>query len=303
MTLEMRRLRVSGGELAYVDEGRGKPVVFLHGFPTSSHLWRDLLPLVATRSRAVAVDLLGYGDSEKPADARLDIRAQATYVRELLARLEIDPFAAVGHDVGGGVAQLLALEGGVECLVLMNAISFDGWPVEGVRLLQETDPRDADLEIADQVVRLAFDLGMGHRDRLRDEDLEEFLRPWRDDPPALLRAARGIDGEGLSGTEDRLAALDIPVFVIWGEEDPFLPASRAEKLGDVLPGSTVALLPGCSHYVLEDATETVAPMVVEYLRVTYLGERGHAPAHAVPTELGVSFERPDPAADLPDEGD
>ena len=87
MTLDRRRVRVSGGELAVVDQGEGKPVVLLHGFPTSSHLWRDVVPLLATRARAVAVDLLGYGDSEKPSDRPLGIRAQARYVRELLGRL------------------------------------------------------------------------------------------------------------------------------------------------------------------------------------------------------------------------
>jgi len=78
MTLEMRRARVSGGELAYVDEGEGLGVVLLHGFPTSSHLWRDLVPMLAPRFRAIAVDLLGYGDSHKPADpTALTITRQA----------------------------------------------------------------------------------------------------------------------------------------------------------------------------------------------------------------------------------
>lgn len=303
MILEKRRLRIPGGDLAYADEGRGRPVVLVHGFPTSSHMWRDVVPLLATRTRVIAVDLLGYGDSEKPADAPLDLRAQAGYVRQLLGRLEVDTFAVAGHDIGGGVAQLLALEGGVECLILLDSVSFDAWPSDPVRRLQEADPGAADPDAADEAVRGLFDRGMGHRDRLRDEDLEEYLRPWRADPPALLRAARAVDGEGLVGAEDRLSALDLPAFVVWGEDDPLHPSTWAEKLGDVLPGSTVALLPGCSHYLLEDAAETVAPMVVEFLRVTYLGDRGHGPTGPAPVDLGVSYDRPEPGLEAPDEED
>ncbi len=224
MTLEKREAGVSAGTMAYFDAGEGRPVLFLHGFPTSAHLWRNVAPLVAPRARAIAPDLIGYGDSEKPEDAPLDIRAQARYVRELLDLLGVDEFAVVGHDIGGGAAQLLAAEGGVRTLVLIDSVSFESWPVEGVRVLQGARPDQVDAEFVEQVVRLAFDLGMGHRDRLADEDLEEYLRPWREDPPALLRAARAIDGKGLAGTESLLASLGVPAFVLWGEDDP--PTSR-----------------------------------------------------------------------------
>ena len=293
MRLEARRASLAAGEVAYADEGDGPPVVLLHGFPTSSHLWRDLVPMLAPRFRAIAPDLLGYGDSSKPEDPKaLTIRAQARHVRELLERLGVAEFAVVGHDIGGGVAQLLALDGGVTTMILADAVSFDSWPIEGVKLLQVTSPETADDELVRGIVRVALDAGMRHPERLSEEDRHEYLRPWLEDPPALLRAARGIDGVGLTGTEDRLAALDARVLVAWGEDDPFQPAELAERLGEVIPGATVALLPGCSHFVTEDAPEAVLPLMTEYLRVHHLRE-SHA-HHAGPTavDLGVSFQRP-----------
>jgi 2-hydroxymuconate-semialdehyde hydrolase len=294
MILDKKRVAVSGGEMAVADEGDGPGVLLLHGFPTSSHLWRDLVPILAPRFRAIAPDLLGYGDSDKPEDASaLTIRAQAGYVRELLEALGVDEFAVVGHDIGGGVAQVLALEGGVRTMALLDSIAFDTWPIEGVRMLQEATPEQTTTDFAEGVVALTFDLGMGRRDRLADEDLQEYLRPWRADPPALVRAARGIDGIGLLGTEDRMAELDTRTLVVWGEDDPFQPSDIADRLGEVLPGATVAVLPGCSHFVLDDAAETVAPLISEYLKVHYLGER-HGHGGPVPVDLGVSFERPEP---------
>jgi 2-hydroxymuconate-semialdehyde hydrolase len=293
VTLDRKRVLLSAGEMAYVDEGDGPAVVLLHGFPTSSHLWRDLVPALAPRFRVIAPDLLGYGASDKPEEAELHLRAQAGLVRELLEALGVAAGAIVGHDIGGGVAQLLALEGGVGTLVLVDAVSFDSWPIEGVRMLQAATDGQADRGFAEQVVRLTFDLGMGHRERLGEHDLEQYLAPWRDDPRALVRAARGIDGVGLVGTGDRLRALDARVLVLWGEEDPFQPAELAERLGETFPGATVGLLPGCSHFVTEDAPDVVVPLIADYLRVHHLGQ-GHRHAGPTPVELGVSLSRPTP---------
>jgi 2-hydroxymuconate-semialdehyde hydrolase len=299
--LDRKRLRVSGGELAYVDEGEGPTVLLLHGFPMSAHLWRDLVPILAPRFRAVAPDLLGYGDSDKPLEAAVHVRAQTGYVREMLDTLGLERLAVIGHDIGGGIAQLLAFEGLVETLVLIDSVSLDSWPIEGVRMIQRAEPGSVDEEFVADLVTMTFDLGMGHPARLEDEDREEFVRPWRSDPPALIRAAQGIDGVGLAGTEDRLASLDIRTLIVWGEDDPFQPSDLAERLGELLPGSTVALVPGCSHFVTEDAPEAVLPLVSEYLRTHYLGERH---GHAGPTmvDLGVSLQRPDPGTPAEEDG-
>ncbi len=86
-------------------------VVLLHGFPMTSFLWREFVPLLAGRFRVIVPDLLGSGDSKPDDDARLDLRAQTDIVTALLADLGVDRFAVVGHGVGGGIAQMLALDG------------------------------------------------------------------------------------------------------------------------------------------------------------------------------------------------
>lgn len=299
--LEKRTATVSAGRIAYADLGEGKPVLFLHGIPSSSHLFRNVAPLLAPSARVIVPDLLGYGDSAKPEDADLSVLAQAGYVRELLDGLGIAGCAVVGHDLGTGIAQLLALEGRAEAVVLTNGISFDGWPVHGVQLLREMPEDQWSGEVAENTVRTAFQIGMSKAE-LADEDMEEYLRPWRDDAPALGRAFRAVDGEGLVGAEAGLGKLEIPVFVLWGEEDPYQGPENAERLGEIIPTATTALLPGVSHYLTEDAPETVGPLIAQWLRTAYLGE-GHRRPHPTvgPDELGVSFERPEGVPDLPDE--
>ena len=297
MILEKKRIRVAAGEIAYADEGEGPAVLLLHGFPTSSHLWRDLVPILAPRFRAIAPDLIGYGDSERPAEAEaVTIRAQAAAMGELLSELGVEELAVVGHDIGGGVAQLLALEGGVKVLTLIDSICFDSWPIEGVRMLQGAREDQVDEEFVRGVVGVSLEIGMSEPELLPDEDRHELIRPWLAEPMALVRAARGIDGVGLVGTEGRLSELQARALVVWGEDDPYQPAELAERLGEVMPGATVALIPGASHYVTEDAADTVLPLIAEYLRVHHLGQSHGHHAGPTPVELGVSLERPDKPA-------
>jgi len=279
---EPSRTTVAGHRVAYVDMGDGPPVLLLHGFPTSSFLWRRQAWLLAQRMRVIAPDLLGYGSSDRPQEADLSEPAQAGYLRELLASLSVNRIAMVGHDLGGAIAQILALDAAeldIPALVLLDAPSFDAGPTAMVRSLQQASPDDATEAFVADAVRGAFDRGMGHRDRLSDEDLEGYIGPWLADPPSLVRAAREITGRGLAGREPDLARLHQAAFLVWGEDDPFVSPEIGERLNELLPGSSLALLPGCSHFVTDDAAQTVGPLVYEYLRSRYLGdEHGHAAA-------------------------
>jgi len=90
----------------------------------------------------------------------------------------------------------------------------------------------------------------------------------------------------LREAQSRISERDIPIFLLWGEDDAVVPAAEAERLSDRLPTSTLAFVPGESHDVLETAAATVVPLVYEYLRSRYLGERhGHAPEGPMPIAL------------------
>ncbi|MDP9341322.1 MAG: alpha/beta hydrolase [Actinomycetota bacterium] len=285
----MKTFRTSGGDVAYREEREGPPVVLLHGFPTSSVLWRAIVPALSARMRVITVDLLGFGRSEKPAEAPLHIRAQAGYVRELLQGNGIEEFAVAGHDIGGGVAQLLALEGGVRALVLVDSVAFDTWPIEGVRLIQDASPDQETPEFVRDVLGVALDLGLARPDALPGDVREAYVAPFDgvEGARAFFRAARAIDGQGLAGREAELARLDVPALLVWGEDDPYIPVEMADRLADTLAHATEVLLPGCSHFLPEDAPETLADLMSEFLRARYLGlSHGHEHAAGpVPLEL------------------
>ncbi|MCA1726121.1 MAG: alpha/beta hydrolase [Actinobacteria bacterium] len=296
----MKTFETSAGTMAYDDLGDpdAKPVLMLHGFPTNRYLWRNVAPLLATRFRVIVPDLLGYGTSSKKAEAQdLTIRAQTRYQTELLDELNVHgELAVVGHDIGGGVAQLLAFDGRASAAVLIDSISLDSWPIEGVRMIQASEPQDATPEFADNLVRMAIDLGVSHKERLTEDALSAYAAPFVEHPEALIRAARAIDGEGLVGSEMQLAALEQNLLVLWGADDPYQEEELAIRFSDLVPGATVGILPGCSHFLTEDAPETVGPLIYEWLRVRYQREPHHHAGDTGPAD--VSFERPEPSEDF-----
>src|SRR3712207_4618197 len=205
-----RRVATTGGELAVVDVGdpEAPPVVLLHGFATSSWLWRSLVPLLAPFTRVIAPDLLGAGDSEKPAVADYRIAADRDRVIEVLDALGVERSAVVGHAHGGAVAQLLAIDGRVDALGLVDTVAF-GAALDRLReLRRELDA--AGPALVEAWIREAFDRGMTQRVRLHDADLEGFVRPYRNDAAAgaFVEAAVALDAHsGLEATEAALAQL------------------------------------------------------------------------------------------------
>jgi pimeloyl-ACP methyl ester carboxylesterase len=292
------RSSTSGGALAYTDEGDGPPVVLIHGFPQSSFVWRDLGPLLSSRFRVIVPDMLGSGDSEKQPGVPLDIVAQAGYIRELLDGIGVERFAVIGHSVGGGVAQLLALDHlGVDAMVLMSSTAFEAWPTILTREIQRTPPEQEVELFVHSGIRASLRVGMSDPDRVTPDQVLEYLRPWSgpDGVAAFFRFARAMDGRGLVGRELDLAALEIPVLIFWGEDDVFYPPAVAERLNEAIPTSTLGLLPGCGHFLVEDAIETIGPMIYEYLRARYLREpHGHGEESGIVT---IQLERRPPWVD------
>jgi haloalkane dehalogenase len=293
------RSRTAGGELAYLDVGEGPAVVLLHGFPQSSFVWRDLAGLLAGRFRVIAPDLLGAGDSDKPADAPLDIGAQSAYVGELVEDLGIDRLGVVGAGHGGGIAQLLALDGLVEAMVLLNPVVDSFSPSKGLLEIANAAAEPRGEGGAASVIRAAFEAGMGRHTRLSEALLAEYARPYEGTAgmAAFRRSSGALDGVGLDGVAHRLTDLEIPVLILWGEDDPFMPVEAADRLNGSIPTSTLGLLPGCGHFLAEDAMDTIGPMIYEYLRARYLrAPHGH---DADPTgAVMIQLERRPPWVDL-----
>ena len=106
---------VEGHRLAYHRMGKGRTILFVHGITTYSFIWRNIAPFFTSDFQVLCLDLLGCGDSDKPLDQSYSIKNHARILKKFLDQLGIDRIHFVGHDIGGGIGQVFAVNGGSHC--------------------------------------------------------------------------------------------------------------------------------------------------------------------------------------------
>jgi pimeloyl-ACP methyl ester carboxylesterase len=251
--------------------GAGEPVVLIHGFPTSGHLWTDVVPLVPTGHRVVVVDLLGYGRSDRPRTRPVSIQAHADRTIQLFDALGINEACVVGHDVGGGVAQSMAVRypDRVSRLCLVDSVAFDGWPGREVRLARAVLPVARHLPPAWLLPMLRGGLLRGYADHERGvHSVAHYVRPFvgTEGRDALVRHLVELDATDTAGLAPRLGDVDRPTAIVWGQDDPFLPAAIARRLREAIPHATLDIIPGARHFTPEEAPRRIGDALTTLLR-------------------------------------
>jgi len=265
---------LDGARLYYYaagSRGGGEPVVFLHGFPTSSHLWSDVVPLLPDGRRIVVVDMLGYGRSDRPAGRSVSVRGHAERTLALLDALGINRACVVGHDVGGGVAQVMAVRWPqrVSHLCLINAVAFEEWPTREVRLARAMLPLTRHLPPTWLLSALRTDLLRGYVEYERGtHSVERYVKPFAslDGRDAFMEHLLALDAADTTAIAPRLKDVVAPTAVLAGAHDPFIPAAVARRLHEAIPGSTLELLPDARHFTPEEAPEQIAMVITALLR-------------------------------------
>ena len=214
---------------------------FIHGFPTSSHIWRDVVPLVPPGHRVVVVDLLGYGRSDRPESRDLSIKAHAERVLALLDVLRISYATVIGHDLGGGIAQYLAVHHPtrVARLGLVSSVAFDSWPTREVRLVKATLPLTRYLPAMWVASVLRSDLLRGYSDAQRGgHSVDMYILPFEgaEGRDTLVEHLAALDPDETEALAPRLKDIVAPTAIITGAHDPFLGIAVAEQLHAVDQG-------------------------------------------------------------------
>jgi len=269
-----RFLPVNGNRVAHYRRGAGPTLVLIHGLPTSCFLWRDVLAALQRNYQIVAPDLLGLGDTSGPMDADHSLRGQAAMVDGLLEALDVDQAVVVGHDVGGAVAQILALEfpRRVRGIALVASAAYDNWPVPVIRYFQRLARHPSVWRVAlragiTQRVGLAdhgFRKGVKFPGSLTDQEIAEYLRPHRLSASSrehMRRLLLALDNRDTVAAGHRLGELEIPALVIWGADDAFLPPVWGRRLTRDLRQSTLQVLGDCGHFVPEERAGELSGLI------------------------------------------
>ncbi len=251
------KVTVDGYRLHVLDTGSGAPVLLLHGFAGSSEEWRPTAEMLARSGyRALALDALGFGQSDKPDDAPYSLPLYARLIAGLLDTLGLEQATLVGHSFGGKCALATALlyTPRVRSIVIADSEGFIPIPlfmkkagvVPGLAeafLWMSKNPRLFRM----QLVGTFYDA-----ERIPPDFVEHFRVLLSDTAQmrALMQLSRCYDDHDLikSGMRARLGELRLPALVVWGEQDRVFPVKCGRMARDEIPGARLATIPRCGHY-------------------------------------------------------
>src|SRR5947207_2760006 len=217
-TENIHTITITGHQLYYRSYGRGKPIVLIHGFGVSGHVWQRTIPYLAQQAQVFVIDLPGHGRSSLHSPWQL--REMAPLLALWLQEMRLPPVALVGHSMGGAIATHLTAHAPqlVERLILVNAA---GLP------LQASLPA-----LSLRSLRSFFQPGGG---RYPWPLVRDVLKPR---PRLFWQSAQEMVLSDFRAELAQLAASHIPIRILWGERDLLLPLSLGRELSKILPHAT-----------------------------------------------------------------
>ena len=287
---DILRTPVGPGSLHVERSGHGgPPVLLVHGFGTSSFVWRAVAPTLAENGMtAYAVDLLGYGESDRPRDADVGIAAQAEYLDRLMTALRTPKATVVGVDLGGSVALRLAAvhPDRVARLILVSPLAFDALPGVDIRAMQRSTARYA-LRLTRGVFGAAPLLEPLLRGAVSDQVhmpprlVGRYLAPYvgREGVEQLLVLARSIRVDDLADVD--LAEVRAPTLVVWGDADRSMTAELPERLSRAIPNCRALRVPGAGRLIPEETPLALARVIVDFVGALRGGSERPDPAQTV----------------------
>jgi 4,5:9,10-diseco-3-hydroxy-5,9,17-trioxoandrosta-1(10),2-diene-4-oate hydrolase len=261
--------------ISYVDVGDGPAILLLHGLGHSTHGWRKVMqPLAEGGYRVMAVDLPGFGYSDKPGGYTLD--GYVDFVRNWLDLHVIDRAAVIGNSMGGAIAAAVAglAAERVSALVLADPGGFGRevtWALRfaGLRVVRAALNR----RLTPWKVRHALRWVDADSSLIEDAEVDRIME--LDELPgareALFEIAHNVIGlRGLRpglGLGDIPTEIDAPTLILWGRRDRVIPVSHAERAHQAIPHSEVVLFDGCGHCPQLEVPDAFSDTVLRFLHV------------------------------------
>ncbi len=269
-----RLIEIDGYKVHYIDQGAGPAMVLIHGFGGQTYSYRHLIPIFARDHRVIAVDLKGYGYSERDARAGLSRTAQVAMLKALLDRLGVSRATFVGHSMGGGIVQRFAVTHPemVDALVLAASVNAEDTPGRRMRAMMPPAP------VVRQIVPLMAKLtarrllrgSYYHPASLTDEVRDEYMRPVRlrgsmDGLIAIMR-------EGASDPPVDVSRITQPVLLLCGAHDRIVPLAVAQGIRQRIPHARMVVVDKAGHQLLEEQPRECARAILEFMHEANVGE-------------------------------
>ncbi|MFC0449413.1 alpha/beta fold hydrolase [Rhodococcus jostii] len=263
------RLTIGGATIAAGVFGDGPPVVLVHGTPSSSYLWRAVIPHLAEQNTVYVWDLPGYGDSTSVPGEPVAIHTHARVLARLVEHWGLEQPALVGHDIGAATVLRAHLVEGVPVrrIALLDAAVLSPWVTPVAQHMQRHLDvyRTMPTHIFQRIIEAHLDTAT-HRS-LPSSTAETYLRPFTgpSGQQRYLDQVQYFDERDTDDVVEKLGTVDVPVQILWGADDEWLDRSFADDLASRIPGARAAFVPGAGHFLTEDAPDRVAQVLADFL--------------------------------------
>ncbi|MDW3646930.1 MAG: alpha/beta fold hydrolase [Bacteroidia bacterium] len=271
--IESKFVQVKDLNLHYLEAGEGEVLLLLHGWPTSSWLYRDLMPKLSENNRVIALDLPGFGLSDKRIEDSFSFNYYLRHIDGFLEALSIDKISLTVHDLGGPIGMLWAVRNQerLQKLVLLNTLVFPemSWMVK-LFGLATVMPLVNTWLAGPAGIRFSMRFGVQQKEKLTPEVLKPYQEPFvdRKDRKVLLKAIQRMSPKGFKEIAQKLPELKHPVRLIYGENDRILPdvAQTMARVKEILPQSEMSSIPNCGHFLQEEVAEEIADEMLKFMK-------------------------------------
>lgn len=271
---ENKFLRLESGNMHYVDEGKGEIILFVHGTPTWSFLYRDFIKELSKEYRCIAIDHLGFGMSEKTDSASETPEWHSRNLSEFIRKLNLQDFTLVVHDFGGPIGLAAGIENSerIKKVVLFNSWL---WATE-----QKKDAQKIDKTLNSWLGKFLYlnmnfspkvllKKGYANKKDLSKEVHQQYIKPFPDKNSRipLLNLAKALVGSS-DWYQKQWEQLDLlsdkEWLILWGTKDEFITTDNLQKWQERLSNSKTKTF-DCGHFVQEEKTEDSIKEIITFM--------------------------------------
>jgi pimeloyl-ACP methyl ester carboxylesterase len=258
--------------IRYIDVGvpRQGTLLLMHGIPTWGYLYHQVIPIfVEAGYRILAPDFLGHGWSDRRDRFDRSFQDQARMIVALLSALGLGRVHVVGHDTGGAVGLILAIEYAdvVDRLIVTNTVCYDRFDDDMLDFGHPERWKHRPIADLKEALEASLAAGISNHIQLTPEFRAGLLAPWLSEEGklSLVRNAAALNANQTMALVDRHGQIKAPALVLWGMDDPWQKAEDGQQLASEIPGAKFRGIQGASHWLQQDAPDLFAAAVLEFL--------------------------------------
>jgi pimeloyl-ACP methyl ester carboxylesterase len=260
-------IRVNGNNIHYIKKGDGTPLILVHGFGGSTYTWRNLVPLLSEDYTVYALDLLGFGLSDKPLDVSYDLASQGDLVLGFIDAAGLPSATFIGHSMGGIIISYAAIKDPfrVDKLVIIEAAFYHGGAPAFLQYLF--------FPLERIMAKLFYTKGFRSKSLLpsyynksivTNEVIEANLLAGRT-PNSVEAMAKMMADAGPQTYEGVGSRITRPTLLVWSQKNKNNPVTDGKRLKNEIAGSQLTVIDGCGHYVQEEKPVELASAIKDFL--------------------------------------